>query len=75
MAYPTLHLLWIENARRARRGLPLILVPLIDTPAANRMRALRQLRRRREDYDAAQVPVRGVLGDRLPHRPPAFQGL
>lgn len=51
LAYPTLHLLWIENARRTRRGQPLIPVPPVDTPAANRMRALRQLRKRREDYE------------------------
>jgi hypothetical protein len=58
LAYPTLHLVWIENARRTRLGLPPIPVPLVDTPAANRMRALRQLRKRRKDYE--QERARGV---------------
>jgi hypothetical protein len=38
VAYPTLHLLWIENAPHTRWGLPLLPVPLVRTSAADRMR-------------------------------------
>jgi len=61
LAYPTLHLVWIENARRTRQGRPLIPVPAVDTPAANRMRALRQLRRRRADYERDRAS--GIIRD------------
>jgi hypothetical protein len=57
--YPRLWRIWIENATLARLGLPLIPVPPVDSPAANRMRALRQLRKRREAYERDRA--RGVL--------------
>lgn len=53
--YPELSRIWIENARRTRQGLPLIPVPLVRTPAADRMRALRELRKRREDYERSRT--------------------
>ena len=71
--YPELSRIWIENARRTRQGLPLIPVPLVRTPAADRMRALRELRRRRQDYERARahevsLPV-------SPRRPRSFSVL
>jgi hypothetical protein len=56
--YPELSRIWIENARRTRQGLPLIPVPLVMTPAAIRMRELRALRRRREDYEGRASALR-----------------
>ncbi len=53
--YPGLWRIWLENARRARLGRPLIPVPLVRTPAANRMRALRQLRKARAEYERARA--------------------
>lgn len=67
--YPELSRIWIENARRTRLGLPLIPVQPVDTPAANRMRALRQLRKRREGYERARSE--GVPQS-LPHRSKSF---
>lgn len=49
--YPGLSKIWLENARRAQRGLPPLPVPLVMTPAAIRMRELRALRRRRAEYE------------------------
>lgn len=66
--YPTLALRWLENARRTKEnrrrealGLPLLaLIPVtpVDSPAANRMRELRSIRRRRAEYErhGAQPP-------------------
>jgi hypothetical protein len=65
--YPELSRIWIENARRTHQGLPLIPVPLVRTPAADRMRALRELRKRREDYErdrARRAPL--PVARRLP---------
>ena len=45
--HPGLSKIWIENARRTQLGLPLISVTPVDRPAANRTRALRELRKRR----------------------------
>jgi len=68
--YPTLALKWLENARRTKEnrrrealGLPLVaLIPVtqVDSPAANRMRELRALRRRRAEYERQRAqPPRG----------------
>src|SRR5438128_2672821 len=68
--YPTLALRWLENARRAKanrrrtaQGLPLLaLIPVspVDSPAANRMRELRSLRKRRAEYERQRAqPPRG----------------
>jgi hypothetical protein len=57
--YPELSRVWIENARRTRLGLPLIPVPLVRTPAADRMRELRGLRKRRATYDRAHGSTPG----------------
>jgi len=68
--YPTLSLIWLENARRAKAnrrraalGLPLLAmihVTPVDSTAARRMRELRSLRKRRAEYERQRAqPPRG----------------
>ena len=56
LGYPTLRLLWLENARRTKAGLPLLAVPLADTPAALASREARQLRRWQESLRPGPRP-------------------
>ena len=55
LCYPMLWSRWLENARRTKAGLPLLLVPRADTPAALASRAVRQLRKRQEEYASARA--------------------
>ncbi len=74
--YPSLWRLWLNNARRTKADLPLLPVPLVDTPAALAAREARRLRKRREDYGRDHgTTVVGWYRPRVSPRPMSFLSL
>src|SRR5262245_38510048 len=57
LCYPTLWPLWLENARRTRRGLPLLPIPEVPAelmrPSSVQQREARRLAQAKKEYTSA----------------------